>query len=75
MRTYTGGTILETITGGSGTFTIAGSGAGLLTSIGEGWAAFTPADMDFCEIIAYPNTLSTTDFDNNIAYLTSKWAV
>jgi hypothetical protein len=78
MRTYTNGTILESVTGGTDTFTISGSespGEVQQYTIGAGQFAGYAASFDFCELLTYNGILSTNDFNQNISYLTAKWGV
>jgi hypothetical protein len=77
QKTFTGGTELDSVNNtNNDTFTILSTGGqDYRTSIGAGFGNSATANFDFYEILAYPNTLSTADFNTNIDYLTNKWGL
>jgi len=73
LKTYTGGTAAETITGTAGSLTVGTAGAG--SFLGQGLGGAAPTDFNFCEVLTYNNVLSAGDQAAVVAYLTAKWGI
>lgn len=71
LKTWSGGSAIETINGNSGTWSVASSAN--FTRLGAGWANCT--DFNFFEVIVYNTVLSAGDQTSVINYLTTKWAI
>jgi hypothetical protein len=74
FRTYVGGSVVDSITGVAGVLSVGGP-TSPVSSIGRGFGATPPPDMNFCEVLLYNKTLATDEILQNISYLTSKWGI
>lgn len=74
FRTYVNGSAVETITGAAAALSVGGP-TSPYSAIGRGYGATAPPDLNFCEILLYNKTLTASEINQNISYLTSKWGV